>query len=784
MGINLVSQKFYDRFQTSFDSFTANAGDETTCVFTFQEDTAIISSPTNVINHNSLTKTFTLQGGASFIKEGFRVGDTIKFAWFSNDTLGLEYPLVITTLTDTQLVYNGNAGIHLGVVPTGQTYVLYRSQTNSKFEFALNFINNSNITNTPQLASLIDSETVKFSSTFPFNTASVNQSISLTQVGKKSACFDIKNVSITRKVDINRLKNYTGFATKVWELTFTVVNPFLLFESKFKGANCLKLVSLFRFAYLATDSNFTELYYNLDSNTGYLDEAYNNDIPETSLNQISMPTLYYNFNTEPTANMFSFQFTETNFNTNHGFIIGASYLTLRSYNQNKKDSQSTLLFCNQEYYSYGNTATPVISNGLYTIKVVSRSQIVSGADIIVTVNCLIYFNTSAISFFGSLADSDRTFCIWLQAGNNNVTLYKDILQFKQPVGKPFTESGKYLIAENNNTSYSDITLTPISTRFFSPSAGGDINIEDNASFVMDFEIDQVDTNSFVRASIVSYIQSTGEEFILDSVEFDISKQDWNFWKDQTVNRPFNLSNSSVKLESFLKYKASLNFGTTKELRLGYTFLVDWRYWLTEINATQRFRSVNQDNKKWSNYSKNNLGSQTYIKVEISRNGVLDYNKTPLDIYDYDQTLSFTSSIQLLDAQTNNPISSIVLGKPIKIKATHVKNVGVFAFNGWGDITIEPQESSPRWNISTVVGWQSGTKNPLIPITGTTATILSPSANTRTIECILDTSKLSGNNFCISSKIADETFVSPVQNQKITENNIDKITENNQDKITE
>ena len=783
MGISLVSQKFYDKFNTSFDSFTANAGDETTCVFTFQEDTVIISSVNNVINHNSLIKTFTLQGG-SFIKEGFKVGDTIKFAWFQNDVVGLEYTLSIVTLTDTQLVYNGNAGIHLGNVPTNQTYVLYRTQTNSKFEFSLNFINNSNTTNTPVLSSLIDGETSKFSSSFDFSTASIGQVIQLTQVGKKSGCFDIKNVSLIRKNNINRIKNYNNFSTKVWELNFTVVNPFLLLESKFKGANCLKLVSLFRFAYLSTDSNFTELYYNLDSNTGYLDEAYNNDVPKTNLNTISMPTLYYNYITEPTANMFSFQFTETNFNTNHGFVIGASYLTLRSYNQNKKDSQSTLLFCNQEYYSYGNTATPIISNGLFTIKVVSRSQIVSGADIIVDVNCLIYFNQSAITFFNSLADSDRTFCIWLQAGNNNITLHKDVLEFKQPVGKPFTEYGKYLTAENNNTSYDNVTLTPISSRFFTSSGGADINIEDNVSFIMDLDIEQVDTNSFVRASIISSILSTGEEFTLDSVEFDISKQDWNFWKDQVINRPFNLSNASVKLKSFLKYKASLNFGNTKQLRLAYTFLVDWRYWLTQLNATQRFSSVNQDNKKWSNYSRNNLGSQTYIKIEISRNGVLDYNLTPLDLYDYDQTLSFTSSIQLLDTQTNNPISSIVIGKPIKIIATHVKNAGVFAFNGWGDITIEQSESSPRWNISTIVDWQSGTKNPLIPITGTTATILSPAGNTRTIECILDTSKLSGDKFCISSKIADETFVSPVQNQKITENNIDKITEDNQDKITE
>jgi hypothetical protein len=163
--------------------------------------------------------------------------------------------------------------------------------------------------------------------------------------------------------------------------------------------------------------------------------------------------------------------------------------------------------------------------------------------------------------------------------------------------------------------------------------------------------------------------------------------------------------------------------------------------------------------------------------------VFDFKYQLLSFWEYNETGVFTSTIQIYDADTNTELTSMIIGKKIKIKATHIYNIN-FVNTGWGDIMIETTESNPSWLLSSVVPHQTNTQNPLYPIIGTTATYTTVNATTRTIECYLDTSKLAGSSFTISSKICDEAIVIVQETFKITEDGIDKFTENSLNKIIE
>jgi hypothetical protein len=349
-----------------------------------------------------------------------------------------------------------------------------------------------------------------------------------------------------------------------------------------------------------------------------------------------------------------------------------------------------------------------------------------------------------------------------------------------PVGKEITPVTNFYTQENNNTTYADVTQTPSNS--LSPYA---CNIQDNVNLFSEFQLKKTDANTNVIASIVAVKEDmTGilDEFTLDEMSFGLSQQNWDVWGTLYSDRQYNLPSASSKKQGFLKLKNVVD-ANTKVFRLSYPVMINWRYWLTETNASSIFIGNQTNNKNWRNYSLDSLGYNTYYKLQIERNGVFDYKYQPIGFWNYDETGVFTSTIQLFDADTNAVLTSMVLGKKIKIKATHIYNK-IFQYDGWGDIMIETTESNPSWLLSTIVPHQTNTQNPLYPITGATATYTIVNATTRTIECYLDTSKLVGSSFTISSKICDEDIVIIQETFKITEDGVDKLTENSLNKIIE
>lgn len=783
MPITLINSTFTDSFNQTFKVFTANAGDKTTCKFTVLEDISIVTTPTIFFNINSLLKSITLSGNnVSFIKEGFRVGDTITFNSFDgNDTLVVDRTTTIVSLTDTELIYSSGIGTFHGSPNSSTTWLIYKSTTRNSFNLSVNFIADSNNVATPSLGSLIDGQETRFglSPNVSLGVLPVNGFATLVTSGKKSGSFAITNRVITRKANVNRIANAPSFITKKYEIEFVVENLNILFQEKFKGSNCLKLVSLMKFSLSDNDTTPSELYYNSSSNTGWFDEPYNSGTANSELTALTMPTLYYNVDS---ANSINFNATvkNSNFAIYNGFEIGACYVTLSDYNKNKNDNQSVLLSSGNYKYTYGAVLPTPSLDCIVKIDLNSVVDTTSGTDRTSVINGDIYFDATKTTFFEGKNEDDRRIIIWLKCGNINHILFDGLLQKKMPVGKEITPVTNFYTQENNNSTYADVTQTPSNS--LSPYT---CNIQDNVNLFSEFELKKADVNTSVIASIVAVKEVNNEivdEFTLDEMSFGLSQQNWDVWGTLYSDRQYNLPSASSKKQGFLKLKNVVD-ANTKVFRLSYPVMINWRYWLTETNASSIFVGNQTNNKNWRNYSRDSLGYNTYYKLQIERNGVFDYKYQAIGFWNYDETGVFTSTIQLFDADTNAVLTSMVLGKKIKIKATHIYNK-IFQYDGWGDIMIETTESNPSWLLSTIVPHQTNTQNPLYPITGATATYTIVNATTRTIECYLDTSKLVGSSFTISSKICDEAIVIVQETFKITEDGIDKFTENSLNKIIE
>ena len=783
MPITLINSTFTDSFNQTFKVFTANAGDKTTCKFTVLEDISIITTPDTFLNLNTLVKTITLSGnGKSFIKEGFRVGDAIVWNTFdANDALNLTSNLTIVSLSDSELVYSGSMPATHGQNGNGYTWLIYKATTRNSFNLSLNFIADSNNVATPSLGSLIDGQETKFglAPNVSLSSLAVDGFTTLFSSGKKSGNFSITNLAITRKANVNRIANAPSFVTKKYEVEFIIENPNILFEEKFKGSNCLKLVALMKFSLNQNDNTPTELYYNPNANTGWFDESYNAGTAGSELTALTMPALYYNVDLAD-AISFSATVKNSNFTAYSGFEIGASYVTLSDYNKNKKDSQSTLLGSGSYRYNYGDALPSVFLDCIVKIKLDTVVNSTSGTDKFSVINGKIYFDSIKTTFFESKNEDDRRLIIWIKVANVNHILFDGDLQKKMPVGIEITPVTNFYTQENNNSTYADITQTPSNS--LSPYT---CNIQDNVNLFSDFELKKTDVNTSVIASIVAVKEVNNEivdEFTLDEMSFGLSQQNWDVWGTLYSDRQYNLPSASSKKQGFLKLKNVVD-ANTKMFRLSYPVMINWRYWLTETNASSIFIGNQTNNKNWRNYSLDSLGYKTYYKLQIERNGVFDYKYQLIAFWNYDETGVFTSTIQLFDADTNAVLTSMVLGKKIKIKATHIYNK-IFQYDGWGDIMIETTESNPTWLLSTIVPHQTNTQNPLYPITGATAKYTIVNATTRTIECYLDTSKLAGSSFTISSKICDEDIVIIQETFKITEDGVDKLTENSLNKIIE
>lgn len=737
MPIKLVSKSYTDIYGNSSSNYKANAGDKIISKLTISSDIYVRSGSQNQMSFDRLDGVLKQTQG-DFLELGFRKGMTIYWKTVNDsNVVGNSITAIIEDVYPLYLVLSGASLPNLNNASSSDAiWVLYTDSTHDEINLSLNFTDIENPTSTPD--SLIDGEVSKFS--YQGLTAlSVGSTANLTQLGKKSGQFAITNTTIKRLADSTNVY-VTGRSVRNYEVSFTTIFSGMLFEDMFVGNKCLKQFAQLDFRVVSSETvKPTTISIDDECDTGWFNESYNTEIPKVLSATSDVTTLYYNASNTITATI------QVKGTTTTQLEIGAVYETLDdTYNLNKAEDQSSKLFLLKTgLIGTANIGTTYTSLGTtpYSITLTNFSYVDAGGNRTFTV-VLSFKPLTFGTFIEARGDSERQFYLWLKAENYNYLVFGGDLEYKYEVGLEITPLLSSVFNHSYNLDYSDLTT---------PTECNDINIEDDLGFVSDFILATRDVNSLVKSSIVVKNSSTNFEFVLDSIEFDISQQDVYNWINQTLTLNNNLPQSSTKKVAYLMQKPVPD-AEDFTMRLYYPFLINWTYWQKLVNTHPYFVSQNISNNDWFNFQVSPWSLK--IKTEIVRNGKTDWFYKDISIKDYDDS-TVTSTISLFEYPSMTALNHLKEDKQILIRATHVAP-SVWASDIYGQITIEPKESSPRWVMSTEIDTNTDTPNPLYGINDNKLTTSGLGTNTIVFECLLDMTKVTSGNLCITSKISDDS----------------------------
>lgn len=702
MPTRLISNSYSDIFSNVTSYYKSNVGDKVTLTSTIETNISVTEDSMNDIKLNWIDDEIKLNGGKSWISEGFKIGDSITLnAYNPSGTIHSTRNFTIDYVDNYTIGVVGSLGVYYDDSAT-TLRVINTSRYYEDLEIYFNHILNDA---QPTFSSLIDGELSKIMFT-SINSMAVSGTLNGTLVGNKSGQYLISSV-ITRLSDSVSYRKY--------EIETTFINSGIYDQTSFDNGNCLKLALNFRmYAESGDITNIQEFQYSELANTGYFDQAYNVDTPNATLTQ-GIDVIAYN---QETTFDIIVNTSETDFS------LGCSYIPIdEDYYKNKTTSQIELGYLlDQQILAVGTIAS---ANGTYEIEVNSINIVGTTHTINVTFRPLTNFDT----FILSKSDSDRLFRIWIKAGNVNLTAFNDQITKVYDAELPLSTSLFTYIRHNDNNITS--TLNVINK----------VNKEDDIALYSTFTLTPNKVYNGLNISIVAYNSVTFEEFELESMYFDFSTAQISNSGQYLLNISQNVTNN---LPNTSNKKTAKLLNTTGTASIYYPFIVRWENWLSQTNADVSFYP--NQNKDWYTYISGDWSVKAKLTLETSETLYTEYKNLP--IYDYDSEVDITSVVELYD-NANNLVDGVISGQIMKVKATHTFTN--FPTEYWGQITIEPFENSPRWLISSVIDTDNNVNCPLIPITGNTATI-SISGHDAIIECYLDTNKLNTQNVSISSKI--------------------------------
>jgi hypothetical protein len=211
--------------------------------------------------------------------------------------------------------------------------------------------------------------------------------------------------------------------------------------------------------------------------------------------------------------------------------------------------------------------------------------------------------------------------------------------------------------------------------------------------------------------------------------------------------------TSNKRDGILVLDPSVDILGEYGVKLYFPFLYRWEYWLNQANADNDFYP-NDQTKDWVPYG--NTGNwKLRIYIELIQDSLSYTYKDLITIKDYDSDPNILQTIELFIDATNQPVSVVTEGQLMRIVAYHklVDNSLWIQNDVWGQITIEPTESSPRYWCSTAVPWDLNTSNPLYPLSGLFCDLTFPSPDMARLECYFDPTILNlSNGVKITTKI--------------------------------
>lgn len=748
MPVYLISKQYTDPWGVNSTSYKNNVGDRVTATIKVNSTIRMSSVNGPLIMDFSVNQITSTSG--SWLQEGFRVNDTVRIQRFtSNGSLMSQYTTTVVYVDDTLLDiaacqdwYSAAAGEFIVISVT--------NRGRGDLDLLINHVPNGQ---QGSAASLIDSETTRalFSG---LGSLAVGATLAAVLTGNQSGQF-FESASITRLTDPT-----TG--ERSYNITLVFINSGLYNDDAFLTGNCLKVY--YRLEWSGKDAEVAYKTIEIsseDANTGWFNQAHNTSPTNATLVQ-GVGSIDYG---QPST----FSIIVDGPTTQLG--IGAMYRSVNDlyYKNQSLPQQRLTMAVPTTNLAVGTLTSFTNSNGAgYTLTVNSINTVGS----VTTINVTFTPNAQMEAFFQAVEDGDRLFYLWVKCGNINLLAYKSQLTYTPAEGGPMNMHNSYAYLDhsmNYQSEPSDLDAMSFNTE------------DDIAYFGRFFATVGSVLESFTAAVVVKQI-SGNEEFVIDSAFFSLLATPVSnsgvYLVNETQSRNQILLDTSAKREVKLLRDPSIDTVGEYGLAIYYPIISRWEYWLNQANANIDFYP--NQNKNWINYLAD-PNWEIKLKLSLVEDGLLYTHYADYPVKDYNSENAIQQSMYLYIDSTNAQVPVVVTNQLMRVEAFHTLTDGTYwnASEIWGQITVEPVEGSPRYDISTILPYDNDPNNPLSPISGSVIQITYPSATVAKMVCYFDPSKINlANGVKFTSKIKGCTLIIP-EDAKTTTKGEFKTTTNNE-----
>jgi len=741
MGLQIINRRFGD-YQNRGLSFPFFQGwDFVTAIYTVQVDFSVQISISNQLVVSGTTLSLTNGNWEDF---GFFAGANISGTYThatggahtipSGSTVDYVDGGIMTIILGSGSLSDGTASIGL----------ITCDEIPNAFEVEFNLVPNTS--GAENQFSLIDGEVNRFS-VLTDGMAISDPPIDFTRIGANFSGGSIMSASIDRKADIS--------SRQVFEISVSFKNWTVKDLGLFLTANCVKpwiRIKVFP-EYQNPTVSIDIVNTPSDAQTGGFNEVGNGGIPDYEVESIA-------WENESAETLPTFDYSQPSIFTAviNGTFTSGSKFNLAWYFDSVEDSDyknlplpidnNLMLVTKTAPFNVGTTAD-FLGNARADGAQLGLSDIlITQSGTSATITGKFTPNSEFTSFIESKESFNRNFRLAIRVENPSLTdnfikpVWLDV--DSQTMTKQIIPLGEYDI-ENYSLFGHDQTLNP-----------RNLIIEDDFRTVTKFTLPRNNTFESIEVGCIVFNTDNNNRFTLESVTCNLSGFptliDGSKPINQTINLPINLSPTNPNKQIIFERETSLDDEGNYGVKVTYSSVIDWKYWLEQVNA-DIFFFPNQ-NKDWLNYQSGDWIVLFALRINTEL-GQYE-NGWQLELKDYDDWAMNTKWEYFKEDLT--PITKPLTDEITIIKATHA-NIVSFDDGAyyWGQMTVEPNESNPRWDISSVYDTLPNTSSPLIPLVGETRLKLVINGYKMEAWCRFDPSKLSDpSNISFTSRIYNES----------------------------
>lgn len=760
-----LSRQFEDNFGNITNAYKGNAGDKIVYTFEVEESIYFRSDGVNTITCNNVLRSLKkLQFPNIQSLDGFAIGQnvvlkktpsagavvtaTVTIVNIDYDLLQIEFSALLSPTNANLFLYDNNNILEV-----------YCTDMRENLYFNTNFTAG----NTSPFFDRYYSNTPSYLDTFrrslidgTYNRLKVELGgviVGSTTVATKEGYLSgnyATSLSVERQADVNTY-------TRSWLFVLSTIQVGINLQDYFNTgfSNQLNFYYDFEWYSLTTEENGSYYATNFSpTNTGWFNQAYLSESPNSEFISQTPSTLYFDFESDT--------YTVAIESVSANIELGACYIPQTdSYYKNKYFTQQELsmLLTSNGLVAVGVYQSQIAPNGArYEIEVLSKTYVANLHTITFKFR---YENQVFIDFMEANSEQDRLFYIWLKVGNVNHLVYLQNIEKYPKVTADWTD----LIPTAN---FSEIETDKASDDYpsLNYTDGAIATIEDNllVRTIANLERAKIWESAKFEIIVVDKTDPTSY-FVLETYNFDFSDQVRDILGVLNVNmsQPINEnlpSTSGNRRQASIRYTGDFDDATYFTVRFLCPLVLNWRYWLAvNLPQTEPFSTFypNQ-NRNYLNYITGDytLAVRTTVENETQRfyhdaiiNTEYDYNET------HDTaTEQWTGStdITYYIASTGVQVPCLILDEICKVSVFVNTTQTATNPNVWGQITIEPLESQPRWLMSTNYAHDNNPQSPILPLAGEDRLRIEIiSANEVKYDMLVDGSKLTGGNQKITLK---------------------------------